>query len=171
LNILFNKNERLELVGDTFWEETIMIRRFRNILIVAGAFILGMAIVREAGASEVYMLANNGDANQVWEYSGSGTSWSPITGTNTRVSEIAAAGAQLFQIATNGGPSQVWEYDGSGTDWTPITSSSSSLCRRSPECLPNSRSQVSTVARQSAALVVDLSLLSSATTKLSESYA
>jgi hypothetical protein len=78
--------------------------RLRNIVIVAAVFILGMAIVREAGASEVYMLANNGGANQVWEYSGSGTSWSPITGTNTRVSEIAAAGAQLFQIATNGGP-------------------------------------------------------------------
>jgi hypothetical protein len=32
---------------------------------------------------------NNGGSNQLWQYSGSGTNWAPITGTNTQVLQVA----------------------------------------------------------------------------------
>jgi hypothetical protein len=58
---------------------------------------------------------------QVWEYAGSGTTWAPITGTNTKVSWIAATGIHVYAYANNGGQNQLWEYSGAGNSWTAIT--------------------------------------------------
>jgi hypothetical protein len=71
--------------------------------------------------TELFMLGNNGGANQVWEYAGSGTNWTPVTATTMSVSAIAAADNSLFMLGNNGGTNQVWEYAESGTIWTPVT--------------------------------------------------
>jgi hypothetical protein len=70
----------------------------------------------------VYTLGNTGGVNQVWKYTGSGPTWTPITGTNTHVSQLVNAGNTLYmRAANNGGVNQVWQYSGAGTNWTPIT--------------------------------------------------
>jgi len=77
--------------------------------------------VKGGGSTQTpYMLANNGGVNQVWQYSGSGTNWTPITGTNTTVSRIAATFSAVYMLAHNAGANQVWQYSGSGTNWTPV---------------------------------------------------
>jgi hypothetical protein len=76
-----------------------------------------------AAGNALYMLANNGGANQVWEYSGSGTDWGqPITG-GTNVSNIVAAGDGLYMLGDNGLGNQVWKYNGFGQNWTPVSPS------------------------------------------------
>src|SRR6185312_16638615 len=75
--------------------------------------------VKGGGSTQTpYMLANNGGVNQVWQYSGSGTNWTLITGTNTTVSRIAATFSAVYMLAHNAGANQVWQYSGSGTNWT-----------------------------------------------------
>jgi hypothetical protein len=58
------------------------------------------------------MLANNGGPNQVWQYAGSGTVWTPVT-VDTVVDQIYAVGNTLFMTSSSG----TLRYSGSGTTW------------------------------------------------------
>ena len=79
-------------------------------------------------STDVYMVAqHDNDRPQVWQYSGSGTDWTAITGTNTKISDAAETGNRLAMLASNGGPDQVWLR--SGTTWNPITGSNTSVNR------------------------------------------
>jgi hypothetical protein len=92
-----------------------------------------------AAGNELYMEASNniGDPSsyQVWQYSGQGTNWTPITSTSVfDISDIAAAGGHLFMrginAVANGGRSglaQVWEYSGQGTNWAAVTGTNTSV--------------------------------------------
>jgi hypothetical protein len=77
--------------------------------------------IAAASSSGLYMLGNNGGADQVWQYSGSGSVWTPVTGGNTTVKEIASTGSELYMLANNGRADQVWHYLGNGTNWAPVT--------------------------------------------------
>ncbi|HLJ95235.1 MAG TPA: hypothetical protein VKU02_18805 [Gemmataceae bacterium] len=78
--------------------------------------------------NSMFILANNGGPNQVWEYSGFGTDWTPVTTTNMDVQEMYTPGNLLYLFASNNGlPSQVWEYSGTGTSWTAVTSTNMSV--------------------------------------------
>lgn len=68
-------------------------------------------------------------SGQVKQYSGSGTNWTALTGTNTVASAlVAGSGGSLYMLASNnGGPNQVWQYSGSGTNWTPLTTTNTSV--------------------------------------------
>jgi hypothetical protein len=68
------------------------------------------------------MLADNGGSKGVWQYSGSGTKWTPVTGTNTVVSQLAANGDGLYiMAANNGGVHQVWQNVGVPNTWSALT--------------------------------------------------
>jgi hypothetical protein len=76
--------------------------------------------------SAVYMVAYvAGFGTVVWQYTGSGSNWTPITtSSNTNVQAIATAGGHVYMLASrNGAPAQVWQYSGSGTNWQAITGS------------------------------------------------
>jgi hypothetical protein len=73
------------------------------------------------------MLATSGGRSQVWQYTGSGTNWTAITGTNTSVAWITASGQHVYAEANNGGSNQLWRYGGSGTNWTAITGSNTNV--------------------------------------------
>ena len=80
--------------------------------------------------TSVYMMAANSAAqNQVWEWSGSGQNWNAITGTNTNVGAMAAAGGNLYMMARNSsqGPFKIFQYVGPGTNWTAISPSTFSV--------------------------------------------
>jgi len=79
---------------------------------------------------------------QVKQYSGSGTTWIPLTGANTVASTLAGTtnlletgnnvytllDGQLYMLAANNlGSKQVWQYSGSGTNWTPVTGSNTTV--------------------------------------------
>jgi hypothetical protein len=64
------------------------------------------------------MIANNCGVNQVWRYTGAGTNWTPITGTNTSPKKIQAIGDVLYMVTITNNVNQVWEYTGTGTHWT-----------------------------------------------------
>lgn len=69
----------------------------------------------------LYMLANNGGKNQVWQWTFAGSNWIPITGLNTNVSALASGEGGLFMLGNNGGKDLVWQYNGTGANWTPVT--------------------------------------------------
>ncbi len=96
--------------------------------------------------TELFMLANNGGANQVWEYGGSGTNWTAVTGTNTSVAQIVLTGNSLYMLGDNNGNGYwVWEYEGSGTNWTAVTGTNTSVAR-SPRPAPASSCSAATAA-------------------------
>jgi hypothetical protein len=72
------------------------------------------------------MVANQGGATQIWQYSGSGENWTALTGTNTTIYGFGALVTQgtgqvdLFIMANNGPQTYVWQQV-SGTNWKPIT--------------------------------------------------
>ena len=72
-------------------------------------------------STDVYMVAVHKTASQsrLWQYSGSGTDWTAITGTNTTIKDAAETGNSVAMLANNGGPNQVWLR--SGTTWNPIS--------------------------------------------------
>jgi hypothetical protein len=72
---------------------------------------------------DLYMLASNGGHSQIWKYSGSGTNWAQLTGSNTWISDIAVAGGSLYMLASNDPNLHVWQYSGWGTNWTQVTGS------------------------------------------------
>jgi hypothetical protein len=69
------------------------------------------------------MVGNDGRVNYVWEYTGSGTDWTPVTTTNTSFSQFAVVGSELFILVNIDGGTQVWEYGGYGTYWILIPGS------------------------------------------------
>jgi len=70
----------------------------------------------------LYMLAaNKGQPNKVWQYTGSGTNWTAVTGPNTTVSSIAAAGGGMYMVAYNNLGHQVWQYSGFLSSWSALT--------------------------------------------------
>ncbi len=84
---------------------------------------LGVPISDDSG--NLVMLASNGPANQtVWQYTGSGKVWTPLTGSNTNATALAAVNTSLYMLGSNGPANQtVWQYTGTGTTWTPVTGS------------------------------------------------
>jgi hypothetical protein len=84
---------------------------------------------------ELYMLASNdsGRTSPVWRYTGSGTTWTPVTGPNTTVVvlyeepkyAIAAVAGSIYMLASNdnGNTRHVWQYTGSGVIWSQVTGS------------------------------------------------
>jgi hypothetical protein len=77
---------------------------------------------------KLYMLAAKDGSPKVWEYSGSGTNWTAVTGSNTTVKSVAAANGGLYMIANNHVVGdQVWQYSGAGTDWNAVTGSNTSV--------------------------------------------
>jgi hypothetical protein len=73
----------------------------------------------------LYMLGSNGPANEtVYKYTGVGTSWAALTGSNTQVFQLINGSGNVYMVATNGGSPSVWQYTGSGTNWTPLTGTS-----------------------------------------------
>jgi hypothetical protein len=76
-----------------------------------------VASIATAGGS-LYMLADNGQGPQVWQYAGSDLSWTALTGTNTHPASIQADGGGLYMEAYNDGqPWHYWEYNGTPYSW------------------------------------------------------
>jgi len=69
------------------------------------------------------MTASNGPNFQVWQYDAFHANWAPVTGTNTTVYSIAAAGDVLCMLAANNidHVARVWQYGLSAVNWTPLT--------------------------------------------------
>ncbi len=71
-------------------------------------------------------------SGQVREYSGSGTNWTALTGSNTHATTLvslvpATSGTgDLYMLGSNNGAlnQTVWHYSGAGTNWNAVTSSS-----------------------------------------------
>ena len=77
-----------------------------------------------------YMLASNtsGGPYRVFQYSGSGTNWALITGTNTQTSWLMGTGSHVYQWAHNDGDiNRLWQYTGSGTNWASLTGQGTSV--------------------------------------------
>jgi hypothetical protein len=69
--------------------------------------------------TNLYLWAGGSQAG-IWRWNGQ--DWTPITGSNTTVVDIATANEQVYMLAHNGqGNDQVWQYN--GTDWTALTPS------------------------------------------------
>lgn len=59
---------------------------------------------------------------RVWQYPGSGTSWTVLTGPNTNVSYITVDVTGLYMYAANdGGTYHTWKYTGTPFDWTIVS--------------------------------------------------
>jgi hypothetical protein len=89
---------------------------------LTGTITHATALVTAGG--NLYMLGSNGPNYQyqtAYQYGGSGTNWTALTGSNTQVFQIVAGSdSNLYMVATNGGPASVWQYRGSGTNWTAL---------------------------------------------------
>jgi hypothetical protein len=74
----------------------------------------------------LYMVANYNGATRVWQYSGAGQNWTPLTGTNTSIYGFGALATQgtgqvdLYLMASNGPQIYVWQHV-LDTHWKPIT--------------------------------------------------
>jgi hypothetical protein len=77
----------------------------------------------------VYIL-ENGSSPGVYQYSGSGTNWSPLTGSNTHATTLVSNWSGLYMLGSNGPNYQyqtVWKYGGSAYNWTPVTGSNTNV--------------------------------------------
>jgi hypothetical protein len=78
-----------------------------------------------------YTRSSLGGINYIFDLSNSGTvkefdgsRWAALTGSNMRVSQIAAGTGNLYMLAgNNGNNANVWRYSGSGTNWSQLTGS------------------------------------------------
>ncbi len=89
------------------------------------------------GSGLFQVASNNGGPPQVWQYSGSGTNWTALTGTNTTVNAIVAtvsaqcpggtpSGTTNLYLWAGGSQAGVWHWS-SGQNWTLITGSSTTV--------------------------------------------
>jgi hypothetical protein len=73
-----------------------------------------------ASGGTLYMVGNNGGANQAWRYTGSAYNWSQMTAYPSTVFQIAVQGSNLYMVADNGLGMVVWQYSGSGKNWNQL---------------------------------------------------
>jgi hypothetical protein len=73
-----------------------------------------------ASARGLFMVANNGGPNQVWQYTGTPGIWTPITGENTNVASIRVVHGRLLMVANNGSHNHLWEYTGTPGIWNVV---------------------------------------------------
>jgi hypothetical protein len=71
---------------------------------------------------ELFMLANNGAGNRVWEFQSALAGWLPLTSTATyAVNTIDVSNSDVLQMyaSQNGGPWRFFNYGGSANTWSP----------------------------------------------------
>ena len=87
------------------------------------SYLTGGTSVKQIASSggTLYMVGNNGGANQAWQYTGIPYSWTQLTWSPSNVYQVAVDGSNLYMVADNGKGKQVWQYSGTPYYWTAMS--------------------------------------------------